>query len=69
MWNISIHASRTLLQVSVFALCALPMHGQTANTGAIRWHRERPQRSARTTCCCGHQQPGHRRGARSRYRC
>jgi hypothetical protein len=31
----SFHASRTLLRISVLALCALPMHGQTANTGAI----------------------------------
>src|ERR1700736_1145725 len=29
------HASRTLLLTAVLALCALPMHGQTANTGAI----------------------------------
>jgi hypothetical protein len=29
------HASRTLLRTAVLALCALPMHGQTANTGAI----------------------------------
>ena len=35
MWNISMHASHTLLRISVLALCALPMHGQTANTGAI----------------------------------
>ncbi len=35
MWNISLHASRTFLRTSVLALCALPMHGQTANTGAI----------------------------------
>ena len=35
MWNILMHASRTLLRISVLALCALPMHGQTANTGAI----------------------------------
>src|SRR6267154_1437894 len=35
MWNIWMHASRTLLRTSVLALCALPMHGQTANTGAI----------------------------------
>ena len=35
MRNISMHASRTLLRTSVLALCALPMHGQTANTGAI----------------------------------
>src|SRR6202140_4124852 len=35
MWNISIHASSTLLRASMLALCALPMHGQTANTGAI----------------------------------
>jgi hypothetical protein len=34
MWNIS-HASRTLLRTAVLALCTLPMHGQTANTGAI----------------------------------
>src|SRR3984893_13433798 len=31
----SLHASRTALQISVLALCALPMHCQTANTGAI----------------------------------
>ncbi|MCU1252616.1 MAG: Cna protein B-type domain, TonB-dependent Receptor Plug Domain protein [Edaphobacter sp.] len=35
MWNIPLRAFRTLLQVSVLVLCALPMHGQTANTGAI----------------------------------
>jgi hypothetical protein len=35
MWNISLHASRTFLRTSVLALFALPMHGQTANTGAI----------------------------------
>ena len=35
MWNISMRASRTLLRISVLALCALVMHGQTANTGAI----------------------------------
>src|ERR1700757_310447 len=29
------HASRNLLQVSVLVLCALSMHGQTANSGAI----------------------------------
>jgi uncharacterized protein with GYD domain len=31
----SLHACRTLLRISVLALCALPMHCQTANTGAI----------------------------------
>jgi hypothetical protein len=30
-----LHASRTLLHAAVFALCALPMFGQTADTGAI----------------------------------
>src|ERR1700674_446651 len=35
MRNFSMHASRTLLWTSVLALCALQMHGQTANTGAI----------------------------------
>src|SRR6202158_5913245 len=35
MWNISMHASRTLLLTAVLALCALPMHGQTAKTGGI----------------------------------
>ena len=35
MWSISMHAYRSLLRTSVLALCALPMHGQTANTGAI----------------------------------
>jgi hypothetical protein len=34
MWKISTHASRTLFQVSVLMLCALQMHGQTANSGA-----------------------------------
>jgi len=29
------NAFRTLLRTSVLALCALPMYGQTANTGAI----------------------------------
>jgi hypothetical protein len=29
------HAFRTLLRASMLALCALPMHSQTANTGAI----------------------------------
>ena len=31
----SIHASRTLLRISLLVLCVLPVHGQTANTGAI----------------------------------
>src|SRR6266478_3544721 len=35
MWNILMQASSTLLRTAVLALCALPMHGQTANTGAI----------------------------------
>ena len=35
MRNISMHAFRTLVRTSVLAFCALPMHGQTANTGAI----------------------------------
>src|SRR6266852_2225362 len=35
MRKISMHASRTLLRTAVLALCALPMYGQTANTGAI----------------------------------
>jgi carboxypeptidase family protein len=34
-WNISMHASHTLLRTFVVALCALLMHGQTADTGAI----------------------------------
>src|SRR5713101_2812382 len=29
------HASRTLLRIPSFLLCALPIYGQTANTGAI----------------------------------
>jgi Carboxypeptidase regulatory-like domain/TonB-dependent Receptor Plug Domain len=33
--KISKHASCTLLRTSLLALCVLPMHGQTANTGAI----------------------------------
>ena len=35
MWKIAIPARRTLLRILAFVLCALPMHGQTANTGAI----------------------------------
>jgi Carboxypeptidase regulatory-like domain/TonB-dependent Receptor Plug Domain len=35
MRKIVMHASRTLLRTAVLALCSLPMHGQTANTGAI----------------------------------
>src|SRR5260370_5967161 len=35
MRSISMHASRTLLWTSVVAICALPMIGQTANSGAI----------------------------------
>jgi hypothetical protein len=34
MWNISMHASRAWLRTGVLALCALPMHGQTPDTGA-----------------------------------
>jgi hypothetical protein len=33
MWNM--RGSRTLLQVSLIALCCLPVHGQTADTGEI----------------------------------
>jgi hypothetical protein len=35
MWNISAPARRNLLVISTFALCSLPIYGQTANTGAI----------------------------------
>jgi hypothetical protein len=35
MWKLSICASGAVLQASIFAFCALPMHGQTADTGAI----------------------------------
>jgi hypothetical protein len=35
MWNISLHTSSTLLQVSVIVLCALRIQGQTADSGAI----------------------------------
>ena len=35
MWNIWAPARRNLLVISAFALCSLPMYGQTANTGAI----------------------------------
>ena len=31
----SLHVSHTLLRAAMLALCALPMHGQTADTGAI----------------------------------
>jgi carboxypeptidase family protein len=35
MWKIAIPTRRILLRIFAFVLCALPMHGQTANTGAI----------------------------------
>src|SRR5438445_13325815 len=35
MWDISMDGPSTLLRTAVLALCALPMRGQTANTGAI----------------------------------
>jgi hypothetical protein len=35
MRNISLRAFRTFLWTSMLAVCSLPMHGQTANTGAI----------------------------------
>jgi hypothetical protein len=35
MWKIAIPPSRSLLRILAFVLCALPMRGQTANTGAI----------------------------------
>ena len=35
MWKIAMHASRTLLRTALLALCALPLHSQTADTGAI----------------------------------
>ena len=35
IWNISVHAPRALLRAAMLALCVLPMHGQTADTGAI----------------------------------
>src|ERR1700739_4308486 len=35
MWKIAIPPSRNLLRILAFVLCALPMRGQTANTGAI----------------------------------
>jgi hypothetical protein len=35
MWNISMHASRILISISVFAFSPLLMYAQTANTGAI----------------------------------
>ena len=35
MWKIAIPARRILLSILAFVLCALPMHGQTADTGAI----------------------------------
>ena len=35
MWKIAIPVRRTLLRILAFALCSLPMHGQTADTGAI----------------------------------
>src|SRR3984885_8898284 len=35
IWKIAMHASRISLRAVVLALCALPMHAQTADTGAI----------------------------------
>jgi hypothetical protein len=35
MWKIAIPAGRTWLRILAFVLYALPMHGQTANTGAV----------------------------------
>ena len=35
MWKIAIPAGRTWLGILAFVLYALPMHGQTANTGAV----------------------------------
>jgi hypothetical protein len=35
MWNISMHASRILINIAMFAFCPLLVHAQTANTGAI----------------------------------
>jgi len=35
MWKIAIPARRTWLRILAFVLYALPMHGQTANTGAV----------------------------------
>jgi Carboxypeptidase regulatory-like domain len=35
MSNISIHAARALLRISILVLCVLPLHGQTADSGAI----------------------------------
>ena len=35
MWKIAIPPSRTLLRILACVLCALPMRGQTANTGAV----------------------------------
>ena len=34
-WKIAIYASRISLRTALLALCALPLHGQTADTGAI----------------------------------
>src|ERR1700747_261674 len=45
MCYISLGASRTLLQISVLVLCALPMYGQTANTGAIAGTVSDPSRA------------------------
>jgi Carboxypeptidase regulatory-like domain/TonB-dependent Receptor Plug Domain len=45
MYYVSLGASRTLLLVSVLVLCALPMYGQTANTGAIAGTVSDPSRA------------------------
>jgi Carboxypeptidase regulatory-like domain len=34
-WKIAIYASRISLRTVLLALCALPLHGQTADTGAL----------------------------------
>ena len=69
MWNISMHASRTLLRTSVLALCALPMHGQTANTGAIAGTVSDPSGALVPRAAVVVNSQATRREARSRYGC
>src|SRR5246127_715237 len=45
MCYVSLGASHILVQVSVLVLCALPMYGQTANTGAIAGTVSDPSRA------------------------
>jgi hypothetical protein len=48
--NISMHACHTVLRTAVLALCALPILGQTADTGAIAGTVSDPKARSRYRC-------------------